>query len=111
MDGRSGASADREQIVDYLKTCTGRELSEILNTALSVREEVQTAHGLEDLNSEHDAGWAFEVVADQWPESEERVEWGEGLHQQGQCTTCGAEVLSHAKRARCPLCGSLVLCT
>ena len=113
----------KSDAIDFLTTCSGGELVEVLNQALPRRREVLNRNGLEDHlilcsawrladhSSPHNEGWQFSPIADQYPGAYTERESGEPFLQSGQCPGCGVEVDSHAKVAMCPLCGSRVECT
>lgn len=113
----------KANIVTYLRRCSGAELIEILGAVLPIRPEARSGNGIQDLlvlcnayrledrSSPYDDGWMFEPVADQYPGAYEGRESGEPFLQAGFCAACEVEVVSHVKRAQCPLCGSKVGCT
>lgn len=110
----------KSETIEFLKRCSGAELSEVLYAALSHRTEALNGNGIEsrmvlceafrlsDKSSPYFEGWQFSPVGIA-PNND--PEPGEPFLQSGHCTNCDVEICAHLKEIICPLCGNHVGCT
>ncbi|MGW5560099.1 hypothetical protein ACWER9_23100 [Micromonospora sp. NPDC003944] len=105
---------DRKRLAEHLTALPVRELVDVLRRALPHFTEesygTRTALTLASVTRYADdvePGLAVELVA--WPDRDfydGGLGIDQGLWENGHCVPCDIEVVSNAKRAYCPYCGS-----
>jgi len=115
------------EVVEYLRQCSGRELSDMLRQVFAARPEggdegrafqhqlVLAVATRENVAPDDDGiewgPWTVAVVGGAEP-GEYPVDFGgEPFVQYGACPDCQVAVCSHVKKACCPLCGRPVSLT
>ncbi|RAO38916.1 hypothetical protein ONO23_00602 [Micromonospora noduli] len=114
MVGGMATDEDRERLAGQLVALPVRELVDVLRRALPHFTEeaygMRTALTLASVTyyeDEVEPGLNVELVA--WPDRDYYdgdLGMNQGLWENGHCTRCDIEVVSNAKRAFCPYCGS-----
>ena len=112
----------RDDVIAYLNHCDLSELSGILNAVLPVRSKEL----LEDFTEiklllveaallHNESKWSYRIVTKPNLENNKYTGWefdnGEPYVQQGNCESCKAQLCSHAKEVKCPLCDDIVYLT
>lgn len=115
------------EVLEYLRQCSGRELSDILRRVFVARPEgrdeglafqhrlilgVATRENVASVENGVEWGpWTVAAVGSPEPGEYPEDFDGEPFLQNGECPACRMEVCSHVKQACCPLCGRPVSLT
>jgi len=115
----------RDEIIKYLSECNLVELKHIFDSAISLRDDCTTDEASQDYECQSKIllcevirekfegqewePWEYLLIARQ-DKAQYDKSWeignGEPFLQQGECMACKVQLVSHAKKAICPMCGS-----